>query len=144
MSRLGERWYYNTVDHFSAVGIGGEFASSRTGWIYVKTGADSWAVSGEAPEYIKEKARNAGEQFGAKTLVYQNQPPKEYLLKFFREWQKARREYAREQSGGKIIMPRIKHVMPAESVAEIVGMQNMQGPVSPIATLRRVYGTSEC
>lgn len=42
----------------------------------------------------------------------------------------------------KVILPIIRRVLPNVMANEIVGVQPMQGPVSQIATLRYVYGTS--
>jgi hypothetical protein len=42
----------------------------------------------------------------------------------------------------KVILPIIRRVLPNVIANEIVGVQPMQGPVSQIATLRYVYGTS--
>src|ERR1051326_7436039 len=42
----------------------------------------------------------------------------------------------------KVILPIIRRVLPNVIANEIVGIQPMQGPVSQIATLRYVYGTT--
>src|SRR5580704_1411317 len=42
----------------------------------------------------------------------------------------------------KVILPIIRRVLPNVIANEIVGVQPMQGPVSQIATLRYVYGTT--
>lgn len=111
---LGGHDIFNSVGFFGIVKIGEEFASSATGFRYVKVNVDE----------AEPRDHYEVEIFGPKTLVYLNQTQPRYD--------------PLPRSTGPIRLPRLKNLMPAHVASAIVNGEPIMDPELTPAEMREI------